>query len=518
MCRMSGFTVAALIQGTALRSPNTVAIVAPDGSEQTYADLLTTGRRLGNALLATGLAPGDRIAAWMEDSLEYVQVYVACALAGLVVVPINARLTHHEATHLVSDSGARVLLFTGGLSGHVASLTSVVPDLALVSTVADPQAPTTLSELVASGSDDVQPAPSPDDLYMIGYTSGTTGLPKGAMLTQGSVAALARLNAQSYRLALGSICALTGSMSFVAVVPSHIISHFYVGGTVRILGSWDVASLIDTIERHRITFTYLPSPVLGEFAEKAAADPARLSSLLSVLHSASKASLEKLRAVADVIGGVLIEGLGMTENSGGLVTVTSPSDIRLEPGRPDRLASVGRAVQETLVEVLAPDGKPVPHDGVSVGEIVVSSPALLVGYWNRPEATADALRDGWYFTGDLGSLDAEGYLVISERRVDLIVSGGMNVYPSEVEEVIMRVPGVVSCAVVGLPHERWGQSVVAAVVVDPAVVVTEDQILQMCREYLASYKKPTRVQFLDSMPTTTSLKISRSRVRDSLAT
>lgn len=510
-------TVAGLILQTAERVPHAPAIVAVDGSFLDYAELVRSGRRLGNALLGLGLEPGGRIAAWLEDSVEYVQLYVACALAGFVIVPINARYTEHEAGQLLDDSGARFLAHSPGLDDRVAALAEREHPLTVIRSGDGVRGRTSFTELIAGGSDAVHPTPGPDDLYMIGYTSGTTGTPKGAMLTQGSVATLARMNALSYRLTQGSVAAMTGSMSFVAVVPSHIISHFYVGGSARLLGKWDVDSLIDTIERHRVTFTYLPSPVLSDFAAVAAAAPQRWSSLLSVLHSASKAPLSKLREVADVIGDRLIEGWGMTENSGGLVTVTSPGDVLIVPGQRDRLSSIGRAVQEMRVRVIDPDGLDLVPNGETVGELIVSSPSLMVGYWNKPDATATALRDGWYHSGDLGAIDESGYVYLSERRVDLIVSGGMNVYPSEVEECILRVPGVTACAVVGLPHARWGQSVAAAVVIKPGSGVTEELILDTCRQFLAGYKKPTRITFVESLPMTASMKVSRLLVREAMA-
>ena len=444
------------------------------------------------------------------------QVYTACALAGLVVVPINARLTVHEAAFPLEDSGALVLVYTEGLAERVAALPP--HDLVLVPVSAEPSGGASLQQLIDGGSGDALPAVEPDDLYLIGYTSGTTGRPKGAMLTQRSVATLARMNSLSYRLPIGSIAALTGSMSFVAVVPSHIISHFYVAGTVLLLGKWDADSLIDTIERQRVTFTYIPSPLLSDFAVSAAVEPARWRSLTTLLHSGSKASPAKLRQVAGVVGGILVEGLGMTENSGGLVTATVPADAAAvtDPAH-DRLSTVGRAVPEVLIRVLDADGLPVPTDGETLGEIVFRSPAQLVGYWNNPEATANALRDGWYYTGDLGTIDAEGYVRVSERRADLIVSGGMNVYPSEVEEVILTVPGVLACAVVGLPHDRWGQTVAAAIVLAPGSVVTADEVLDRCRERLASYKKPTRIEFVAELPVTAGLKVSRAKVRDQMS-
>ena len=207
----------------------------------------------------------------------------------------------------------------------------------------------------------------------------------------------------------------------------------------------------------------------------------------------------------------------MTENSGGLVTATTPSDVFSGPGPSDPLRTVGRAVPEVEIRLVDAAGVALPHDGTTVGELVFSSPALMAGYWHHPIETAEVLRDGWYHSGDLGTIDPEGYVEIHERRSDLIVSGGMNVYPYEVEECISRLPGVAACAVVGLPHERWGQSVVAAVVRAPGSDLDANAVIEHCQAYLASYKKPTRVIFVEDLPTTTSLKVSRQGVRDLLS-
>jgi fatty-acyl-CoA synthase len=334
------------------------------------------------------------------------------------------------------------------------------------------------------------------------------------MLTHRSVLAIARLNAVSYRLPPHSVAALTGSMSFVATVPAHIISHLYVGGTCVILGRWDVESLLRTVAAERATFTYLPSPLIPDFTSAAAEDRTAWRTLMSVLHSASRADPERLRELCEVIGERFVEGLGMTENSGGLITATTAADIAGACEARDLYASVGRAVPESLVEVVDPGGAPLPRDGESVGEIAIRSPALMDGYWNAPEATAAVLHDGWYRTGDLGSLDPAGYLYVADRRTDLIVSGGMNVYPSEVEACIAALPGVRDCAVVGVPHERWGTTVVAAIVPEPGAAPSEAAVVAHCIEHLASFKKPTAVVHLDELPRTASLKVKRGRVRE----
>lgn len=506
-------TVGDLIALGARRTPGAVAVKERGGRRLTYAGLDDRTSRLASALLARGLAPGDRIAAWMEDCAEYVELYAAAAKAGLVMVPINARFMAKEAEYQLADSGARLLVCTPGVHERVLTVNEAAA-LPILSTRPGGELDAEWYEdVVAGGSPQRPPAPERDALYILGYTSGTTGAPKGAMLTHRSVLAIARMNAISYRLPSFSTAALTGSMSFVATVPAHIVSHFYVGGTVIVMGAWGVDDLLATIASDRVTFTYVPSPLIPDFTTAAAADPRAWSSLESLLHSASRAEPDKLRALCDVVGDRFVEGLGMTENSGGLITATTAADIRGEGQATDVFASVGRAAVEAVVDVVDADGQPLAHDGQSIGEIVMRSPALMDGYWNLPDATAAALRDGWYRSGDLGSLDTAGYLYVADRRTDLIVSGGMNVYPSEVERCVATLPGVVECAVVGVPHPRWGQTVVAVVVKEGHSPLTDADVIAACAAEMASYKKPTRVVFLDSLPHTASLKVKRGEVR-----
>jgi acyl-CoA synthetase (AMP-forming)/AMP-acid ligase II len=307
-------------------------------------------------------------------------------------------------------------------------------------------------------------------------------------------------------------------MSFVATVPAFIMSHVYVGGSIVFLGRWDADSLLHAIERECATYTYVPSPRLVEFADAAERSPERWRSLESILHSASKARPDQLRRLHEVVGDLLVEGWGMAENSGGLVTATTAADFRGESeATGDIFASVGRPVVDTAVEVVGDDDRPLPHDGSAPGELIVRSSALFSGYWRNEEATRSALRGGWYHSGDLGSIDPAGYVYVSDRRTDLIVSGGMNVYPSEVETVIAELPGVAECAVVGAPDERWGQTVVAVVAPATGAHVDTQSVIDHCRERIASYKKPTRVVFVDALPRNTANKVLRRQLSEEVA-
>jgi acyl-CoA synthetase (AMP-forming)/AMP-acid ligase II len=281
------------------------------------------------------------------------------------------------------------------------------------------------------------------------------------------------------------------------------------------MGAWTVDELMAVLERDLITYIYVSSPRIEEVAEALAAHPSAWPNLRSVMHSASRARPDQLALLTSVVGPRLVEGWGMTENSGGLMTATLGHEMLGATGDDHwSYATVGRPALDTEVRVVDEEGRDLPHDGTAVGELWFRSPGLFTGYWNRPEATAAAFVDGWFRTGDLGAIDADGYVFVSERRTDLIVSGGANVYPSEVEDCIAAVPGVVEVAVVGAAHERWGQTVVAVVVRAGPDYPTEEQVLEACRTHLAGYKKPTRVYFVEARPRTPSQKVSRAAVRD----
>ena len=495
--------------------PTRTAIALRDGPSRSYAELDARTNRAATALLGRGLRPGDRVLAWMGDSLEYLELYVAAAKAGLAVVPLNQASTLAETQFPVADSEPRAVVFTPEIAERALAVADALDPAALVCS-APLEGAEDWEAVVASGADVRLPPVDPETVAIIGYTSGTTGRPKGAMLTHRSIKAIARTNALSYRLVAGSVCAFTGSMSFVATVPAHYFCHLYLRGTTILMGRWEMQDLGRVIAEREATFTYLPSPRLVEFADYVRDEGLRLPSLVTALHSGSKARPDDLRRVVNAIDDRLVEGLGMTENSGGLVTATALGDLVGLSDADDPFASVGRAAVDSAVEVMSADGEPLPHDGETVGELALSSPALMSGYWRNPEATAAALHDGWYWSGDLGCIDEAGFVYVSDRRTDLIVSGGMNVYPSEVEEAIAAHPDVADVAVVGLPDERWGQTVVAAVVIRDGSTLEEEAVIAHTRERLSSYKKPTSVVFVDALPRTASLKVKRHEVREAL--
>jgi acyl-CoA synthetase (AMP-forming)/AMP-acid ligase II len=508
--------IGGMLAAGARRTPDRVLFAKRGERGRTYREVDERASRLANGMLGSGLSRGDRVCVWADDSVEYLETYMAAARAGLVMVPINARLTTTEASVLLADAEPRGLIFSDRLAPSVETLIGAA-DLPFVGSYGKEltRGATGIEALIAASSAAAPPPPDEDDLFIIAYTSGTTGVPKGAMLTHRSVKATGRMNAQSYRLPLGSVGAYTGSMSFVGTVCAFAISHLYVGGTVHLLGKWDPAAALDLVAEQRANWIYVPSPAMADIGDGLRERPDVLEMLTSVFHSASKVSAARTAAFVDVVGTRYVEGWGMTETSGGIVTATTVADYADPSAADDLFDSAGRATVDVEIEILDAEGAALPHDGRSEGELVVRAANMMSGYWKRPDESAAALRDGWYRSGDIGRIDAAGYVYVSERRTDMISSGGMNVYPREVEDTILQIAGVRECAVVGAPHERWGQTVVAVVVADSGT--TTESVIAHCRDRLAGYKKPTRVIFVESLPKTVSDKVRRAEVRAQVA-
>lgn len=506
-----------LVSLGALREPDRDAIQIAGGGSRTYRQLDERSTRLANALLARGLTAGDRLAAWSDTCPEYIEIYLAAAKAGLVVVPVNSMLTTYEAARILSDCQPRAIFYSTRLANSLARAADGV-DLELAVEIDTGGAVSAGFEaLVAAGNLAPLASPDPDDLFIIGYTSGTTGLPKGAMLTQRTVLAVSHIHTIAYRIPMFSIGCYTANMSFVATITGMIFPHFFVMGTIVLTGPVTGAEhMLDIIEQQGCTMAYVPTPWMRSFAAAAKTRPRSWQRLRSVVHAASKADPNDVRALAEVLGPRLVEAYGMTELSGSAVATTDWADFTGDTTAMDLFNTVGKPVVGCAVRVVDAEDNDLPHDGVTAGEIVVRSPALMSGYWRRPKESAAVLRDGWYYSGDIGAIDPAGYIYVFERRTDLIVSGGINVYPSEIENVIGRHPAVAAVAVVGIPHTKWGQSPVAVIVRHQGAVATAEEIIELCRAQLASYKKPTEVHFIDVLPRNASNKILRRKVRENL--
>lgn len=506
-----------VLQLAALQHPGRYALKTTDGLCRTYAELDDRTSQLANALVDAGFQKGDRIAAWSSTCPQYLELYFAVAKAGLVLVPVNSLFTKHEAIYQLEDSGAIAVFYSADKREDALKVGGGLGLQRLVNFGDWHDRASEYERLLSKGSPKCLPQPDEDALFVLSYTSGTTGHPKGAMVTHRSMKNTMRTLAHSYRTPQGSIVLYHANMSFVATVLALLLGHIFVRGTIVMLTPvTGPESVMEAIRREKANFTFIPSPWIEPMIELVNKNPEGWQQMRSVVHSASKAPAEQMKRWGEAVGHRFLEGWGMTEGSGSLFTVTDADDVAVGSQARDFYASVGRAALDVAVRVVDEDDNDVPHDGKTIGELVVCTPALAVGYWNNEEATRKSFKNGWFYTGDLGAIDDAGYIYIAERRTDLIISGGMNIYPSELEHCIAVLGDVAEISVVGVPHERWGETPVAFIVAREGSSLTKEQVLEHCEEHLARYKRPSEVRFLDALPRNASQKVLRRVLRDAV--
>jgi long-chain acyl-CoA synthetase len=461
--------------------------------------------RLAAALHARGLRHGDRVAILARACHRYWEVHFGCAKAGLVVVPVNHRLQAGEVKHILSDVGAKAAVVDARLA-DVAAAADIPLRLGFGHGHGQPL---DYEAMLAEH----EPVPPPvtlsgEDLNVIAYTSGTTGTAKGAMLThRGSV-----LSAYGYGMAnrfRSDDVVLTCMPPYVLRGQSAGLSPALAGAHV-VMADFVASEVVDIIQRRRVTQLQLAPAMITLLLREPDLARRDLSSLRAIWTGGAPIRPSELQRLGDVFGDVLGSTFGMTEATGVAGMRYRLSD---DPSDLGRLRSIGRPLPLLDVEVRRPDGSVADDD--EVGEIVVRGDTVMTGYWNAPEATAAVLRDGWYHTGDMARRDSDGYLYLVDRRVDVIVSGGINVYSLEVEQVINRIPGVVESAVVGIPHELWGEAVAAFVVCEPGAVISESAVIARCRAELAHFKAPQIARFPAELPRNAMGKLDKRALRAS---
>jgi long-chain acyl-CoA synthetase len=461
--------------------------------------------RLAAALYARGLRHGDRVAILARACHRYWEVHFGCAKAGLVVVPVNHRLQAAEVKHILSDVGAKAAVVDARLA-DVAAAADIPLRLGFGHGHGQPL---DYEAMLA----EYEPVPPPvtlssEDLNVIAYTSGTTGTAKGAMLThRGSV-----LSAYGYGMAnrfRSDDVVLTCMPPYVLRGQSAGLSPALAGAHV-VMADFVASEVVDIIQRRRVTQLQLAPAMITLLLREPDLARRDLSSLRAIWTGGAPIRPSELQRFGDVFGDVLGSTFGMTEATGVAGMRYRLSD---DPSDLGRLRSIGRPLPLLDVEVRRPDGSVADDD--EVGEIVVRGDTVMTGYWNAPEATAAVLRDGWYHTGDMARRDSDGYLYLVDRRVDVIVSGGINVYSLEVEQVINRIPGVVESAVVGIPHELWGEAVAAFVVCEPGAAISESAVIARCRAELAHFKAPQIARFPAELPRNAMGKLDKRALRAS---
>ncbi len=498
-------TLAEIVKRNAALSPGRLALRF-EGRDWTYRAFTARVYRLANALLAAGVEPRQRVGVLALNCSEFLEIYGACEVSGITIVPLNHRLAPRELAAICADCTPSLIIaqdefaaVAEGLAADVASIARVVrigPEYeALLAEAAETAPP---GEVTAS-----------DIAYLI-YTSGTTGKPKGVMLSQGAVAAAA--------LCLALDCGARSSDRTLICMP-----FFHIGGRIEqlcftLMGaaivlhrSFDEVAILRSMQEDRITAAHLAPAMVQRLLDHPAIERTDLSLLQSVHYASAPMPVPLLRRALERMGPIFTQVYGMTECI--VCSVLKPHYHVLEGDAADerRLASAGQQFYGCVIRIAGDDGKDKPQG--EVGEILVRSASLMTGYWNNTAGTIAAVEDGWFRTGDLGWLDEDGFLTIADRKKDMIISGGENIYSWEVEEALRSHPAVAEAAVIGVPDPRWGESVKAYVVRAAGADVTEEALIAHCRTMIASYKKPRSVEFIEALPRMFHGKIDKKALR-----
>ena len=493
----------------ARRWPDRVALV--DGERRrTYRELDERATRLARALVGLGLRPGERVAVVQENRIEYVETVIAIARAGGAAVPLLGALTGTEHAFMVSDAEARFVIALG--ADAIPRAKQAAGEHATVLALATGVEATELAALAkAESADPLAVDRPPGSLAQILYTSGTTGHPKGVTHSYASVSAAMGAWATSFGVGLED--RLLGQLALSHFGGRAMDTCWVAGATLVILPGPDPKAMLAAIAEHRVTMILMIPTLLRMLLDHPDAADADLSSLRAVVYAAAPAAPALVRRSLERLGPVLYTGFGQTE-AYGLNTWMGPGEhvAALESGG-ERLTSVGRECSAfAQVRICAEDGSEVPPG--EVGEICVCAPWTTPGFWKRPELDAERLRDSWLRTGDLGRMDAEGYVFLADRKEDKIITGGFNVYPAEIEGTLAEHPAVAECAVFAIPDPKWGEAVRAAVTLRSGHVAEPDELIAFCREHLARFKVPKAIDVLAELPKTGVGKILRRALRE----
>nr|AAY98502.1 putative feruloyl-CoA synthetase [Rhodococcus aetherivorans I24] len=497
----------------ARQAPDAVALDFR-GTTVTYRELDERVTRLAHALRARGIGPGDRVALLSANHPAYLEVLFAAGLLGAVFVPLNARLTTPEVEYCLADSGSAVLIHSAALAdvadaAATAAGTAAGTARRVVLDGAPDDRAVGYKEIIATGPADRLDLPvTHNDPCFIMYTSGTTGRPKGVVLTHGNevfavMKAIVDLDFLSDQVALDAAPLFhTDALNLIA------LPTLLKGGTVIVEEGFKPGRILHLIETKRVTYSFGVPTMLDAMSTHPNWNRTDLSSIRRWIVAAAPVPPRTLQTYT-ARGVRLCQGYGLTETGPGALILT-PKDAER------KLGTAGAPHFFTDVRVVDPDGPEVaPGDR---GEIQISGPNVMRRYWNRPDATAEAFTgDGWFRSGDVGVPDEDGFVTIVDRLKDMIISGGENIYPAEVEAAILDLPGVLGCAVFGVPDEKWGEVGRAAVTLADGATLTEDELFAFLGERLARYKIPKSLLVLDEIPRNATGKIRKDKLREQYA-
>ena len=506
-------TVGSLLREAAQRTPDALALVAhePDGTRRTwsYAELLAESERVAAALCAR-FDPGERVAVWAPNIPEWILLEFGTALAGLVLVTVNPAYLPRELAFVLNQSGAAGIFlvpeFRSPMLKFLDEIRADVPTLREVVLFTEWDA-----FLAGAPADAALPEVHPDDLAQIQYTSGTTGSPKGAELHHRGLTNNARFFTERIGLTAGDVYVNPMPLFHTAGCAMGVLGGVAQGAVQIPIRAFDPAAVLDVCERERASVLGgVPTMYIAMLAEDATR-PRELSSLRVVCSGGSTVPADLVRQVEQRFDARFSIVFGTTECSPLL------SQVRPDDDAADRAETLGRALPQTEIKVCDPmSGDPVPVG--ALGELCARGYLVMRGYHDDPEATGEAIDgDGWYHTGDLASMDARGFLRVEGRIKDMIIRGGENIYPREIEDVLFAHPAVADVAVVGVPDPHWGEIVAAVVRLHEGAHTTDAELHAHCRAHLAPYKTPARWEYVEAFPLTASGKVQKFKLRETLA-
>jgi long-chain acyl-CoA synthetase len=515
--------LAHLLERQARLDPDRPAIFNGTTPVATHGQWARRSARLAAQLLAQGLQPGDRVVLFMRNHPRYLEVLFAAWWAGLVVVPVNAKLHPRELQWIVDNAQARWAFVTTDVLPEPASLTGLQGVMDADSEACTAWLETGESEMGEREMGDGLPAITerkPDDTAWLFYTSGTTGRPKGVMITHRNLMTMGLTYFNDVdAVAAGDAIAYAAPMSHGAGI--YAIPHLMAGArhVVPASGGFDAAELF-ALGRALGPLSLFAAPTIVkrivDEAQAGGLTPAQCGeSFKTIVYGGAPMYAADIERALRVMGPrfVQIYGQGESPMVGTALSRAQLADTQ-HPRHRERIASVGVAQTPVRIRVAGPDGLPLPPG--EVGEVLIQGDSVMAGYWRNPEATAAAIRGGWLWTGDMGALDADGFLTLKDRSKDLIISGGSNIYPREVEEVLLTAPGVAEVAVVGAPDPEWGEIVVAFVVPQPGAVVDAKTLDAFCLDHIARFKRPKRYEIADALPKNNYGKVLKTVLRERL--
>ena len=485
---------------TALKFPNKIAIEFGE-QKVTFMGIQSNADRFANALEKLGVKKGDRVAHYLGNSLELVYSLVGNFNYGTPVVPINVNFKEQEILHILSDSEACAIVTDSERYEVLKNVTAQLPNLKHI-IISDRKIKNChyFDELIKNAEDSCNSAVKDDDNAIFFYTSGTTGKPKGAPLTNANVVAGVKSLVFAWKLTSEDIFILSLPLYHIHGIGVALCTLLYTANTTILSKKFSAEETLELIERKKATLFMGVPTMYFKILEVPNAKKYDISSMRLFVSGSAPMSKELFEDFRKKFGYEVLERAGMSES---MMNFSNPLRGKKIPG------SVGPCLPGVSVKITDKNFKEVPVG--TEGEILIKGPNVFHGYWKKDNS--EVFKDGWFVTGDLGKIDSNGYVYIIGRSKDLIISGGINIYPREIEELIESMPEVLECAVVGVPDKEFGESVKAFVVLQSKKKISEEEVISFCKSKLASFKKPKYVEFLDSLPKNTMGKIQKSVLR-----